>query len=217
MSTKTCQLCGKALGRRGDGDFCSSEHRNQFRLRRGMDRLEEANKVASLMRRRENPRAIPASQLVAAGACVPRASTDPVPFPVPQQEPRLRSLKPVLHAARILPKAERFSNPLSGLSRRLGASDDRAATPASLPFVARRAVPALESKKSTKPAAGVVRANPARISCGAPGTKGEAQTCGAALRVARRPATPQRQTQPSTYSGGCLEKSRQFQTLIMEA
>ena len=217
MSTKTCQLCGKALGRRGDGDFCSSEHRNQFRLRRGMDRLEEANKVASLMRRRENPRTIPASQLAVTGACTPRASTDPCQFPSPQQEPRLRHLNPVLHQTRVLPKEERFANPLSVLSRRSGTSNNRMATPASLPFVARRAVPVLESKKSTKPAAGVVRANSTRIPSLAPGVKGEARTCGAALQVARRPVAPQRQTQPSTFTGGGLEKSRQFQTLILEA
>lgn len=67
MSAKTCQLCGKALGRMrvgGDGDFCSREHRNQFRLRKGMDRLQEANKVASLMRRRENPKQMPLEQLL---------------------------------------------------------------------------------------------------------------------------------------------------------
>ena len=62
MSARTCLLCGKALSRIWVGageDFCSREHRNQYRLRRGMDRLQEANKVASLMRRRENPKPIP--------------------------------------------------------------------------------------------------------------------------------------------------------------
>src|SRR5436190_18686212 len=62
MSAKSCLLCGKALSRIWVGageDFCSREHRNQYRLRRGMDRLQEANKVASLMRRRENPKPIP--------------------------------------------------------------------------------------------------------------------------------------------------------------
>src|SRR5580704_13478304 len=56
---RTCLLCEKPLSRiwLGAGeDFCSREHRNQYRLRRGMDRLLEANKVASLMRRRENPK-----------------------------------------------------------------------------------------------------------------------------------------------------------------
>ena len=67
MTARTCQLCGKPLSRLrvgGDGDFCSREHRNQHRLRCGMDRLEEANKVTSLMRRRENPRHISAARLM---------------------------------------------------------------------------------------------------------------------------------------------------------
>jgi hypothetical protein len=61
MNAKTCQLCGKPLGRirvGADGDFCSREHRNQYRLRQGMDRLTEANKMASLMRRSEQPKPI---------------------------------------------------------------------------------------------------------------------------------------------------------------
>jgi hypothetical protein len=77
MSVKTCQLCGKPLGRLrvgGDGEFCSREHRNQFRLRRGMDRLTEANKVAILMRRRETLRQVPPDLLLS------RASQQPRPF-----------------------------------------------------------------------------------------------------------------------------------------
>jgi hypothetical protein len=61
MSERMCQLCGKPLSRirvGGGEEFCSREHRTQYRLRRGMDRLQEANKVASLMRRRENPKPI---------------------------------------------------------------------------------------------------------------------------------------------------------------
>src|SRR3954463_9212653 len=57
MSARACQLCGKPLSRirvGADGDFCSREHRNQFRLRQGMGRLQEANQVATVMRRREN-------------------------------------------------------------------------------------------------------------------------------------------------------------------
>src|SRR5260370_18443342 len=64
MSARTCLLCGKPLSRIWVGageDFCSREHRNQYRLRRGMDRLLEANKVASLMRRREQPKPISAT------------------------------------------------------------------------------------------------------------------------------------------------------------
>lgn len=65
MNSRTCQLCGKPLSRiwvGAGGDFCSREHRNQYRLRQGMGRLLEENKVASLMRRRENPKQIPAAR-----------------------------------------------------------------------------------------------------------------------------------------------------------
>jgi hypothetical protein len=67
MNARTCQLCGKPLSRLrvgADGDFCSREHKSQYRLRLGMDRLHEADKVASLMRRRENPRQIGAARLM---------------------------------------------------------------------------------------------------------------------------------------------------------
>src|SRR5438067_12564865 len=67
MSVKTCQLCGKPLSRLrvgADPEFCSKEHRNQFRLRKGMDRLVEVNKVSSLLRRRESPRQLGTLQLL---------------------------------------------------------------------------------------------------------------------------------------------------------
>src|SRR5437667_8673441 len=75
MSVKTCQLCGKPLSRLrvgADPEFCSKEHRNQFRLRRGMDRLVEVNKVANLMRRRESPKQITFSSLMCQSAIAPR-------------------------------------------------------------------------------------------------------------------------------------------------
>lgn len=58
MGSRTCRLCGKPLSRIrvGSGDFCSREHHNQYHLRCGMDRMLEVNKVASLMRRCENPK-----------------------------------------------------------------------------------------------------------------------------------------------------------------
>ena len=66
MSARTCLLCGKPLSRiwvgAGD-DFCSREHGNQYRLKRGMDRLTETNKISILMRRRESPRPIASASL----------------------------------------------------------------------------------------------------------------------------------------------------------
>ena len=82
MSGRVCLLCEKPLGRiwLGAGeDFCSREHRNQYRLRRGMDRLLEANKVASLMRRRENPKPIPVFREIAESG-LPRHGYFDIPF-----------------------------------------------------------------------------------------------------------------------------------------
>ena len=89
MSAKSCLLCGKALSRIwvGSGeDFCSREHRNQYRLRRGMDRLTEANKLASLMRKRENLKPIPVPEPTAESTLT-RHSFDAMQHAVPQRIP----------------------------------------------------------------------------------------------------------------------------------
>jgi hypothetical protein len=43
---------------RRDGDFCCREHREQYRLRRGLNLLQEADELATLRRRRERPTAM---------------------------------------------------------------------------------------------------------------------------------------------------------------
>ncbi|MBS1856190.1 MAG: hypothetical protein JST11_12555 [Acidobacteria bacterium] len=96
MNARNCQLCGKPLSRLrvgGDGDFCSKEHRNQFRLRAGMDRLVEVNKVASLMRRRESPRQIPTASLIRSGAIERHEFANLLPQAV-SSEPSLPALRP---------------------------------------------------------------------------------------------------------------------------
>jgi hypothetical protein len=85
MSAKACRLCGKSLGRirvGTDGDFCSHEHRNQYRLRQGMDRLMEANTVANLMRRRERPKSIVPKQVNCASSLERRSFAQGPPMPV---------------------------------------------------------------------------------------------------------------------------------------
>jgi len=80
MNGRTCLLCGKPLSRLWVGageDFCSREHRNQYRLRRGMDRLLEANKVANLMRRRENPKPISRARLMSESSIQRRGFLEP--------------------------------------------------------------------------------------------------------------------------------------------
>ncbi len=216
MSAKTCQLCGKTLGRMrsSDGEFCSREHRNQFRLRRGMDRLEEANKVANLMRRRENPRQISPADLAVSGGMEPRGSSTPLPFPVRQLEPQFASSKPALFQVRIAKKSESFCNPLSDLFRRSRAGADRRMTPASVPFVSRPAgSPVLALSRSTKPAAGVVRAGLATLPCRVPAASAERKHSGAALRVARRLSLPNHRTEARITSAAAVEKTRRLQAL----
>ena len=75
MNAKNCLLCGRPLGRirvGAGGDFCSREHRNQYRLRRSMDCLTEANKVSTLARRRENPKALFAAPAPGIAKAAPR-------------------------------------------------------------------------------------------------------------------------------------------------
>jgi hypothetical protein len=217
MSIKTCQLCGKPLGRKGDGDFCSREHRNQFRLRRGMDRLEEANKVASLMRRRENPRQIPAAQLAVEGATQPRGATVPAAFPVRQPEPRFASLKPLLARTRVTTTGETFANPQSELSRRSSAGAKRLVTPAALPVVSKKESDLSGLKEIAKPEAGVARAGLSSIPRHLPARKGEQRNCGAALRMSRKAAFPARQFEIEQSTAACLERARRPQHLIVTA
>ena len=75
MSSRVCLFCGKPLSRMrvgGGEDFCSREHRNHYRLRRGMDQLQEANQMSSLMRRRENPKPLAAIVPGGEGVSLPR-------------------------------------------------------------------------------------------------------------------------------------------------
>jgi hypothetical protein len=74
-----------------DGDFCSREHRNQFRLRQGMERLMEANTIANLVRRRDRPRSIAPKQVESAAALLRRGFTQLRPLAV-QATIRLKPL-----------------------------------------------------------------------------------------------------------------------------
>ncbi len=62
MSANACQLCGKPLSRirlLREGNFCCREHREEYRLRRGLSRLLEASEVSQLERRKEHPELLP--------------------------------------------------------------------------------------------------------------------------------------------------------------
>lgn len=100
---RTCLLCDKPLSRiwLGAGeDFCSREHRNQYRLRRGMDRLLEANKVANLMRRRESPKPISATREIAETG-IPRRGCFEAPFMQAGDGPMLREAWSRMGAAQV--------------------------------------------------------------------------------------------------------------------
>ena len=109
MNARTCQLCGKPLSRfavGSGGDFCSREHRNQYRLRLGMDRLMEANKVASLMRRRENAKQISAQFLLTDCNIAPRSYP---PARIAAQNPSMAGFKPT-PASLFVPRAPNRSD-----------------------------------------------------------------------------------------------------------
>jgi hypothetical protein len=114
MNGRACQLCGKPLSRiwaGSGGDFCSREHRNQYRLKCGMDTLLEANKHASLMRRRDQLRQFPAVQLQAGGITSPRACG---PCPAVVHKPGLRHMRAPCESLRpALVAVERFEALLS--------------------------------------------------------------------------------------------------------
>ena len=124
MSVRTCLLCGKTLVRirvGAGGDFCSREHRNQYQLRRGMDCLAEANKVSTLARRRETPKALfgEASE----GSSARRAFLDAAPFGI------LAGLSPGVRQPRernrlaLLPRAGALAEPLAGVRPQRGAAE----------------------------------------------------------------------------------------------
>ncbi len=215
MSVKSCQLCGKPLGRMrvgSDGDFCSREHRNQFRLRRGMDRLEEANQVATLMRRRENPRQIPIAQLAAPGVTDRRGSLTAARFALHRASAEFPTFSPALFQPR--PPAEglqSFSNPLSDLTRRSEHAVPRVMTPAALPFAApANPRPVLAPRGISKVRTSVRAAGAALLpACGPPGA-GVPRECGAELHVTRTPLRPPHRFAIDMPGSRLLERTRHF-------
>ena len=114
MNARSCQLCGKPLSRLrvgSDGDFCSREHRNQHRLRAGMDRLEEANKVTSLMRRRENPRHISAARLMCNSALEHRGFLEPKQLASKRDIAAFSPVLPAPAAPRVASGVDRYQPP----------------------------------------------------------------------------------------------------------
>ena len=153
MSARTCLLCGKPLSRiwvgAGD-DFCSREHGNQYRLKRGMDRLTETNKISSLMRRRENPRPIASAQPAARFRLLaPR-------FPGSENSSRRRNAFPVLAPAfRVFDAADlaglRALRASRVLPRLAGSSEPRQPDSSLLRFSARKTAPVAPVRRAALP------------------------------------------------------------------
>jgi hypothetical protein len=147
MNARTCQLCGKPLSRLrvgADGDFCSREHRNQYRLRLGMDRLLEANKVASLMRRRENPLRLTAARLLCNSAISPRAF-GAGKIPAARPEPGISFPAPVMATPHMAVATDNYLQPRS--ASQPGLTTVRRPYSSFLRISGRRTAPLLPSRK----------------------------------------------------------------------
>ena len=180
MSARTCLLCGKPLSRiwvgAGD-DFCSREHGNQYRLKRGMDRLTETNKISSLMRRRENPMPI-----VSAGQPLDSASSQR-DFPELRisaaGRTRFPSLRPLLVSStppRIAPVSDSYMQPR--VPRLAGSSEPWHPDSSPLRFSARKTAPVVPVRKIEMPVR-IPRAQAALLRDHILGTGGEHRGFGA--------------------------------------
>jgi len=214
MSAKNCQLCGKPLGRMrvgSDGDFCSREHRNQFRLRKGMDRLQEANKVASLMRRRENPKQMPVAQLLSSPVMERRGALKMARFAERHVQTRFPVSRPSLFRSRI-PVAGR---PLPGLRGRSLPAELREMTPPALLSSARVSPkPALPVRTIQESVACLPQGSMARLRFPVRGPLDAARECGAVLGVSRRPSLRAFENELGTVGPRYIDRIRRLQDVV---
>jgi len=121
MAIGTCLLCGKSLARirvSVGGDFCSREHRSQYRLRRVMDCLAEANKVATLARRRETPKPLFGEAAPGTSGAVRRGFPEAAPFRItPSLNAGVRWRRKADRAVP-LPRAGFLAEPIAGIAPR---------------------------------------------------------------------------------------------------
>jgi hypothetical protein len=141
MSARICLLCGKTLVRirvGAGGDFCSREHRNQYQLRRGMDCLAEANKVSTLARRRETPKALFGEACAGSSSEARRAFLMTAPFGlVAGLKPNVRRLREGDRVA-LFPRGVVFAAPVPavaslGVRRQFGTTFGASTAPAAVP------------------------------------------------------------------------------------
>jgi hypothetical protein len=208
MSVRNCQLCGKPLGRIrvGAGEFCSREHRNQFRLRRSMDHLQEANKVATLMRRRENPKQIPLAQLIVTSAMEPRGGVQAGLFPAGHVQFDFQPLRPWLLHVALAGAGSCVSLARLGSAPVSQSLDD----PAVLPFTLRSSRPAFSGRSMPESSVHLPRASMASIPCQLPGHGIEYRECQAVLHVKRKAVFEFRRPGPEAPGSAYVESKRQL-------
>jgi hypothetical protein len=184
MSARTCLLCGKPLSRIwvGAGDFCSREHGNQYRLKRGMDRLTETNKISILMRRRENPRPITSAALPLDFAASRRDFPEVKTPAGGTRFPLLHRLS-VSSPPRISPVSQQYIEPR--LPHPAGSSQPRQPDSSRLRFSARQTAPLAPVRRTTLPVR-IPRVRAALLRNRMAGTGGERRGFGAYRRALMR-------------------------------
>ncbi|MFB3827760.1 MAG: hypothetical protein ACE15B_13395 [Bryobacteraceae bacterium] len=184
-----CLHCGKPLSKirlRSEGDFCCREHRERYRLMQGMNRVLEANEMATITRRRERPIPIPLQPAASDTAEKPRACKPGAP--VTHREVREHPCPP-MHVAgelRLCAGAGMDERPPArepgGPTRRDGAGALAMRSPVVLPATGKT----LRAAANGKPArAGAVAAQPA--TAGRAARRHEKAT---RVRVRRDPVLP---------------------------
>jgi len=136
------------MDRRRD-DFCSREHGNQYRLKRGMDRLTETNKISILMRRRETPRPIVSASLPLDSAASRRDFPEEKIFSESGMRSPLLPRLSVSTTSRISPVSERYAE--ARLPQPARSSEPRQADSSLLRFSARKTAPVAPASRAASP------------------------------------------------------------------
>ncbi|HUI82180.1 MAG TPA: hypothetical protein VLY24_29865 [Bryobacteraceae bacterium] len=171
-----------------------------------MDHLLEANKVASLMRRRENPKQIPLAQLIVSSAMEPRDAAAEQSFLAGHVQFDFQPLSPqLLHLdlggpRGYMPVAKPGSAPLP----------DSIADPAALPFTLERSSrPAMPEHRTQKSEVRLSRASLTSLPCRLPGPGIAHRECEAALRLQRKAVFEFGRLRTESPGSNYIQKKRQ--------
>ncbi len=148
-----------------------------------MDHLLEANKVASLMRRRENPKQIPLAQLIVSSAMEPRGGVQDGLFAAGHVQFDFSPLRPYLLQVDLGSSGNYLTLAGLGAAPAAHAVDD----PAALPFTLHRSSrPAFTRRSTLESSVCLLQASLATIPRQLPGPGIEYRECQAVLHVMRK-------------------------------